>query len=1167
MSNQARDAKNRSDRYSVVTDVLGGYPVSSHPVHYSKRRWVFIGAAISPLIVVLLGMFGFFLYFLLSVDSFKELLDLFISTYHWISRMKVVLVSLVVFAIGFGVCGLLTVLASRYPTMGARDRISRAGVWSWGVVLAAVVLIGATGIIIVLKVDSTRLSLFAHALLLGPILMAIFVLGPLLDWVHGRGQRGYAVFLWVIGLIVAATVTMFTMEWVRTFSEWLAGMISDEQWKLAVDSEFGPHLPTDKDALPGAIVNFVRSVVMIINMCLLAVWLFWRHPIDEDAKSKAEEKEKKRGFFSRVIHAAGSVVASVLGLSEDKESDGPAPQDWLEPLLAADPLPEGCLSIQERSDEERGVKEVEYSPPCEDSEYQPFFGDITPSCDQDDALRKFLDGKVRDFARLIEGGSGGTGDLMVCGAPGAGRHTWLAATSLACAVLRGDKTLVLCPDEATADATSKQINSAMADSQVEGLIMIQRLNRKLEASLDAGKFASIPEVMVATPQEVEKAFFAEVRGGIEAKRAAIRMIDAIFVTDIMEFSADDSLQLPFLLGKIRLVNEVARDGVQVAVLVPAELDESMRAMIGDRLISPIRAWRGSRVVQLRPWRSPADVELLVEVDDVDAAFNSIAGFLLQRGQYVVVVRKGLGERALQKVRETLLPEGIPEDHLQVVPSLNVLRQTASEEAESDGPSHDWCIIMNRATREEGVGSMSVPVLPGAAHTAVIHLGRPDVMNRSRSVRLPLLGSSKSEGRLVRELATAIPYLEQKAPVHRNIWRQFGVPEAGRLRETEAGEREVTSFRFLVDPPEPAEGQPQPARGLQVFSWIHLDHYEGHHAMIGEVRAQGAVHALRLRSGSGSDLVITTQSLSGAEQKRIAEWSIEGQQFADSTSDLAKVDSLTKRAEGGRWFPRSIVDDGRGGVRIEGYRASDSPTEADKPMWSGQIIIPDDAVPVPATQGFPSCIRWYHLREDKSRSRSSFAQVTWSLEGYYAESGAASRIEPIEFQYEARPAMLVLGDWPGQDQPVEAPAGLWQIDDDGDRQYWPELTAAIMSGLCECMQHAGQLGRVMAFRSRSRPEVSQVLIAELPDLSGTLEELFRLIFLSETLQKQFVTEVRRVLQQSQRYGSDSRVCFQELAGSARQSMGSFNHVLDPTAALALFESFELKSASEDDISLV
>jgi hypothetical protein len=98
-------------------------------------------------------------------------------------------------------------------------------------------------------------------------------------------------------------------------------------------------------------------------------------------------------------------------------------------------------------------------------------------------------------------------------------------------------------------------------------------------------------------------------------------------------------------------------------------------------------------------------------------------------------------------------------------------------------------------------------------------------------------------------------------------------------------------------------------------------------------------------------------------------------------------------------------------------------------------------------------------------------------------------------------------------------------------------------------------------------VSQVLIAELPDLSGTLEDLFRLIFLSETLQKQFVTEVRQVLQQSQRCGSDSRACFQKLAGSAGQSMGSFNHVLDPAAALALFESFELKSASEDDISLV
>jgi hypothetical protein len=479
-------------------------------------------------------------------------------------------------------------------------------------------------------------------------------------------------------------------------------------------------------------------------------------------------------------------------------------------------------------------------------------------------------------------------------------------------------------------------------------------------------------------------------------------------------------------------------------------------------------------------------------------------------------------------------------------------QAPGDEADETAP-HEWCVIMSRSTRDAGVGSVTAPLIPNARHAAIIHLGRKEVNERRRAIRLPLLGSSKSEGMLVRELVSVIPYLDLKAPVHRNIWRQFGVPESGRLREAQGGETEIPSFRFQVDPPEAAVDSEGQGDGPSVFSWIQLDHYEGHHAAVESVRARGQVFSLRLRRGSESELVVLSRDLARVEQGRVATWFIEGQELPDPTIDLAAVDVLEKVTPDGQcWRPQSVMADGTHGVRIEGYRGSDSENEAYQPMWGGSATVPQDAIPIAVTRGFPNGVRWYHLRQREHRARAALCDVDWQLRGYFSEACSATRVDGVGFRYTASGSLLVLGEWAGGDEHVPEPCGIWNVNEEVEgREYWPELTAAVMSGLCECVQSAGRLGRVMAFRNHRHPGVAEIAILQLPDIAGTLEEVFRLIFNSEMLRRQFVSEARHVLASVESCESE-RACFAALGGAARQAIGAFDRVLDPSQAMRLLE---------------
>ena len=299
-------SKQKRRKDSLVNSVLGSSPVSSHPEHYNNRRWFYIYAGLIPFGIALIAMILLFLWGLLKLQklqfSFEAFVNFIQGLLDWLSIWGWLLTGLIVFAIGFGVCGLLIVLASRYTEFGNKKRAIKNSKWPWWLIIGSSVFIGIIGVLVVLNSESAKVDFVAHAFLIGPILITILVLGPLLDMVHpdGNGMKGRTVFFWIIGIVITTYLAALFSGWTRIGTETIQGWITDEQWVALKGTDFGQdYFPEKKTQLATNLDDLIRSVVVIINMFLLTSWLLWRRPADdEDEKNNSNEENEKEKIYS-----------------------------------------------------------------------------------------------------------------------------------------------------------------------------------------------------------------------------------------------------------------------------------------------------------------------------------------------------------------------------------------------------------------------------------------------------------------------------------------------------------------------------------------------------------------------------------------------------------------------------------------------------------------------------------------------------------------------------------------------------------------------------------------------------------------------------------------------------------------------------------------------------
>jgi hypothetical protein len=1160
-----------------INRVLGAYAISSHPDHYVRRRQICILFSVLPLLGLVAFLLIKFLFDFHGTTSHEEVLEAIFNFFAWFKNTLSLLIGLFVFAIGFGCCGLLIILAERYPRFSLWGESSRSNIkapWWW--VFGIAVFIGSCGVLTILLTDSSNLDFVVSLLLTGPILLLILLLGPVQDWLHGNATKGNRVLaalsFIILGFIISLYASSYVAGWTNSLLKLATDQISPTFWESIQSYDHLPEwMPKEKGNILKGLDDIFRSLIVTINIAFLASYLLWRKPVKKKKKPKVQKKtfiHKVFGFCKRAVGVRSPIS------SEEVEIHG-----WHSDFKTMETPLQGCDVINEegawfRDLNQERFAELEHSKACENSKYLSFFDETLPSQDQDKAMSKFLNRVQREWGAIRSGDETAfdTGDMLITGAEGSGRKQWVEAAAIAARHCRGDIVLIICKNSIEASSMVKSIRQANSRSPVPYLLHIDQMNTNIKAALQADRLSALPDILVATRSEMENAFFQEGERAGTGKSGALRMIDTVLVTDISEFSSEDRFELPFLLGKIRLINEVDHKVVQVVVVAPTSVGEDgyIKELVTSRLLSPIR--KIPEPFKLKPLKSSAADEYFIETSDTAAAFTSLAEYFLLKGHFVVIINDSNEGSQENLSNQNLLPPGIPSTHLQIVSSIEDISINDSKISDENGINKKrWCIVLQSYVC--GQVGISLPSVRNVAGIAVFHLSesvyqKSDFTEHISEVFLPVLGSAKSDSStLTRELAKVVPYLSLKRPVHRNVWRQFGIPKPGSLAPSDPDSEEKLMsqhFEFKIDPPEAAVGQEPIIDELHRVERVMQLEHRGTPLTVNHNGVEDLAYRLRL-SPSNTRIQIVTTKLLAKQFQRMVVWDADGQVFPGSQGilDLAKADKLLIETDGGKFVPHSKDIDAQGRLKIKCRRSIELYKEDVHPIWSGTVSIPEEISLSRQSINGPEQIAWYRILRGDGSLAAADAEVKWKLKGTYTGGqlvlpGKPKLLDsPIYFEYEACSSLLMLGNFEQVQQGDVV--GEWSIEDkQNKRTFWPELTAALMAGLVACTPDAARLARVLAFRHDENLGCASVLVIGLPDTSGTFEELFLLIQESKKLRQKFYKKAISVLNESMNK-SDGEL-FHVLAASALQSMGDFNTPLDCAAAIEILDSISVGDIS-------
>ena len=1123
-----------------VSAVMGSYPITSHPSHYNRRRWIYIGASLIPFAIILIAMFAYLVFgFFFKIgdpSSAEQWISLILGLLEWMKHLLEYIVGAVVFAVGFGICGLLIVLAERTKSLkNTRGLLDTSKIW-W-IVLSIASVIGAIGVFVILNTKDARVDFVSQVLLVGPLLLTLLILGPVLDLVNRKKPSKYVV-KWIVGAFLSIFVTAIIASFVTNIAidiqVWFNSPdqnigISDTFWK---ESGLETFFVNGRDSISSRIGNFLRSILIVFNMFFLVSWFLWDQP--EESESKKKKKQKKQ-----------SILEKIKNLFKKNEEDYEEPQDnqeeeltlvWVDGFVDLVNRSElnGCVKAHQIRNDLEETEEQQEPKESKNSEYSLFFEGEKPSSEQEQLLEQFIKGGQWNFASDQNIHLEISGDMLIAGEPGSGRIGWVLAAA-ACSATRALRTLLICRNEHEASEMHSRLNDLFLGSisGMQHLITCRRLAGKsnpLQPELiQPDNIPPSPNVIIATPEELEDTFFKHSGSIPKAKEVLLKGLSNILVTDIMRFKSEDLYRLPLLLGKIRLINSMSpfNGPLRTAVVGPLNWGGSITKLVGDRLFSPLNAWK---MYELGLCKTTAEREVFIEIDDLKDAYKSVASALSKIDAYVVILRL-VSDKQIDQYKEELNESGIDTEKIRIINSINKLRKDI--EFNEHIKSAECCVIVDRVESNQNASAITTD---SNCSTVVIHLG----ISHANGVKLPIIASNSSEGLVAAELMTCLPYFEIKKFTSRNEWKQIGVPHRNKLSKAGKDAEAVDGIMFKCTPKDDVKLK----EGISAD--LCLQEYAGHFSTS---EMLNNTYNLAIKDDSTS-IVIVKNKKDERNQKRYIYWFPKGLELEKNQLDLASADRLLVHHRSKTFLPNRIYADRTGEIRVEANTSDDRnsiplPSESYMPIWSGKLPVSSfkNAQPSISFDGLDAnYYKWINLTNIKT-DKPFTADVFWSLLGHFPESGGKSKLqEPIDFCYSAVCSFWLLGDLGAIDSDLNFLLdGEWDsnITDSSQRVFWPELTAALMAGLDATAKGLSRFGRLLAFYNPKLGESAvEILILELPHYTNTHQEHISIIFKNDILRSSFINASKAVLKNIENHQEQDDI-FEALSTSARQAYRSFD----------------------------
>lgn len=236
-------------------------------------------------------------------------------------------------------------------------------------------------------------------------------------------------------------------------------------------------------------------------------------------------------------------------------------------------------------------------------------GDKKPTEEQEEFFERYVksfENARGEFAQRANFDDGKhRADMLLLGEDGTGRTEILLAAALYAVVVRGQRALYLCAAEDDCRWLASRAAERLAWLGVDVYLSAGVLDPLLvEAWLDPIRKASPPDLMFATPEEAERAFFANPSTRNPEKAKAVRELltgfGAVFADDFLEMPMTIRAHTAFLLDKLKLLQSAEPTLAQYAVAAgPLHVPDG-QDMLGKRLFGNEGFDREKNVKVLHP---------------------------------------------------------------------------------------------------------------------------------------------------------------------------------------------------------------------------------------------------------------------------------------------------------------------------------------------------------------------------------------------------------------------------------------------------------------------------------------------------------------------------------------------------------------------------------------
>lgn len=366
-------------------------------------------------------------------------------------------------------------------------------------------------------------------------------------------------------------------------------------------------------------------------------------------------------------------------------------------------------------------------------------------------------------------------DMLISGVEGSGRTEALCVVALYSALVRGQRVLFVVPSESHATTVCNKINKRIKSLLLDSYLSCGRLcKREVRFWTSEENPVTVPTIQIATPSEVEDAFFSlESTQGVEileALKCVLPTVGVVLVDDFSEYDLPVRAHLAFILHKLKLINACSFNLSQFVVSV-GELSYSGLDDLGLKIFGPDGYAVDDRnqtrnAVKLHPrrcesyWYGELKIE---EGKDFNIACREIIEACISDDRKVLFYRKGFPAGDLVQWFES------SHDKSRVKFIYDI------DELEGIGESPDWALYLSLTGGDAG-SALRLNLAKGDSKTDAVFLriysaNEAVQVKREEAVLLP---DQTAVPLRMSHLISVLPYIPSMRPVAANVWRDFGV---------------------------------------------------------------------------------------------------------------------------------------------------------------------------------------------------------------------------------------------------------------------------------------------------------------------------------------------------------------------------------------------------------